>query len=38
MRIINELTTGTITYGLDKKDAEQNTLIFDVNGTFDISF
>lgn len=38
MRIINEPTAAAIAYGLDKKGAEQNILIFDLGGgTFDVS-
>jgi len=37
-RIINEPTAAAISYGLDKKDGEQNVLIFDLGGgTFDCS-
>ena len=38
LRIINEPTAAAIAYGLDKKDKEQNILIFDRGGgTFDVS-
>jgi len=38
MRIINEPTAAAIAYGLDKKGAEKNVLIFDLGGgTFDVS-
>ena len=38
LRIINEPTAAAIAYGLDKKDKEQNVLIFDLGGgTFDVS-
>lgn len=38
LRIINEPTAAAISYGLDKKDKEQNVLIFDLGGgTFDVS-
>ena len=38
MRIINEPTAAAIAYGLDKKNGEQNILIFDLGGgTFDVS-
>jgi len=38
MRIINEPTAAAIAYGLDKKESEQNVLIFDLGGgTFDVS-
>lgn len=38
MRIINEPTAAAIAYGLDKKGAEKNILIFDLGGgTFDVS-
>ena len=38
LRIINEPTSAAIAYGLDKKDKEQNILIFDLGGgTFDVS-
>jgi len=38
LRIINEPTAAAIAYGLDKKDSEQNVLIFDLGGgTFDVS-
>ena len=38
LRIINEPTAAAIAYGLDKKDKEQNILIFDLGGgTFDVS-
>jgi L1 cell adhesion molecule like protein len=38
LRIINEPTAAAIAYGLDKKGAEQNILIFDLGGgTFDVS-
>jgi len=37
-RIINEPTAAAIAYGLDKKNAEQNILVFDLGGgTFDVS-
>ena len=37
-RIINEPTAAAIAYGLDKKGAERNVLIFDLGGgTFDVS-
>jgi len=37
-RIINEPTAAAIAYGLDKKGAEKNVLIFDLGGgTFDVS-
>ena len=37
-RIINEPTAAAIAYGLDKKGAEQNILVFDLGGgTFDVS-
>jgi heat shock protein 5 len=39
MRIINEPTAAAIAYGLDKKGAEKNVLVFDLGGgTFDVSF
>ena len=38
LRIINEPTAAAIAYGLDKKGAEQNVLVFDLGGgTFDVS-
>jgi len=38
LRIINEPTAAAIAYGLDKKGAERNILIFDLGGgTFDVS-
>ena len=38
LRIINEPTAAAIAYGLDKKGAEKNILIFDLGGgTFDVS-
>merc|ERR1711966_16898 len=38
LRIINEPTAAAIAYGLEKKGAEQNVLIFDLGGgTFDVS-
>ena len=38
LRIINEPTAAAIAYGLDKKEQEQNVLIFDLGGgTFDVS-
>uniref|UniRef100_A0A1I8ISC1 Ski_Sno domain-containing protein n=1 Tax=Macrostomum lignano TaxID=282301 RepID=A0A1I8ISC1_9PLAT len=38
MRIINEPTAAAIAYGLDKKGAEKNILVFDLGGgTFDVS-
>ena len=38
LRIINEPTAAAIAYGLDKKGAEQNILIYDLGGgTFDVS-
>eukprot|EP00566_Odontella_aurita_P008458 CAMPEP_0113538534 /NCGR_PEP_ID=MMETSP0015_2-20120614/7417_1 /TAXON_ID=2838 /ORGANISM="Odontella" /LENGTH=655 /DNA_ID=CAMNT_0000438115 /DNA_START=18 /DNA_END=1985 /DNA_ORIENTATION=- /assembly_acc=CAM_ASM_000160 len=38
LRIINEPTSAAIAYGLDKKGAEKNVLIFDLGGgTFDVS-
>lgn len=38
MRIINEPTAAAIAYGLDKKQAEKNVLVFDLGGgTFDVS-
>uniref|UniRef100_A0A7E4ZU64 Heat shock protein 70 n=1 Tax=Panagrellus redivivus TaxID=6233 RepID=A0A7E4ZU64_PANRE len=38
LRIINEPTAAALAYGLDKKGAEQNVLIFDLGGgTFDVS-
>ncbi|KAK9691922.1 hypothetical protein RND81_09G229000 [Saponaria officinalis] len=37
-RIINEPTAAAIAYGLDKKDKEQNILVYDLGGgTFDVS-
>jgi heat shock protein 5 len=38
MRIINEPTAAAIAYGLDKKAAEKNILVYDLGGgTFDVS-
>ena len=38
LRIINEPTAASLAYGFDKKDANQNVLIFDCGGgTFDLS-
>ena len=38
LRIINEPTAAAIAYGLDKKNVDQNVLIFDLGGgTFDVS-
>jgi heat shock 70kDa protein 1/2/6/8 len=38
IRIINEPTAAAISYGLDKKNKDQNVLIFDLGGgTFDVS-
>eukprot|EP00183_Erythrolobus_madagascarensis_P005525 CAMPEP_0185845368 /NCGR_PEP_ID=MMETSP1354-20130828/1363_1 /TAXON_ID=708628 /ORGANISM="Erythrolobus madagascarensis, Strain CCMP3276" /LENGTH=665 /DNA_ID=CAMNT_0028545323 /DNA_START=62 /DNA_END=2059 /DNA_ORIENTATION=- len=38
MRVINEPTAAAIAYGLDKKGAEKNILVFDLGGgTFDVS-
>jgi len=38
LRIINEPTAAAIAYGLDKKNKEQNILVFDLGGgTFDVS-
>ena len=38
LRVINEPTAAAIAYGLDKKGAESNVLIFDLGGgTFDVS-
>ena len=38
LRIINEPTAAALAYGLDKKDAEQTILVFDLGGgTFDVS-
>jgi len=38
LRIINEPTAAAIAYGLDKRDKEQQVLIFDLGGgTFDVS-
>jgi len=38
VRIINEPTAAAIAYGLDKKNIEQNILVFDLGGgTFDVS-
>ena len=38
LRIINEPTAAAIAYGLEKKEKEQNILIFDLGGgTFDVS-
>jgi len=37
-RVINEPTAAAIAYGLDKKDAEENILVFDLGGgTFDVT-
>ncbi|MDN6161265.1 MAG: molecular chaperone DnaK [Atopostipes sp.] len=37
-RIINEPTAASLAYGLDKKDDEENILVFDLGGgTFDVS-
>ncbi len=37
-RIINEPTAAAIAYGLDKKGAEKNVLVFDLGGgTFDVT-
>ncbi len=37
-RIINEPTAAALAYGIDKKDVEQNVLVFDLGGgTFDVS-
>ena len=37
-RIINEPTAAALAYGLDKKGAEKNILVFDLGGgTFDVS-
>jgi heat shock protein 5 len=38
LRIINEPTAAAIAYGMDKKEAEKNILVFDLGGgTFDVS-
>ncbi|MGB3691635.1 MAG: molecular chaperone DnaK [Spirulinaceae cyanobacterium] len=38
MRIINEPTSASLAYGLDKQDEEQHILVFDLGGgTFDVS-
>lgn len=38
VRIINEPTAAAIAYGLDKKSAEKNIMVFDLGGgTFDVS-
>merc|ERR1712141_350755 len=38
MRIINEPTAAAIAYGMDKKEGENNVLVFDLGGgTFDVS-
>ncbi len=38
LRIINEPTAASLAYGMDKKDAEQTILVFDLGGgTFDVS-
>lgn len=38
LRIINEPTAAALAYGIDKKEAEQNILVFDLGGgTFDVS-
>merc|ERR1711990_1008775 len=38
LRIINEPTAAAIAYGMDKKKAEQNILVYDLGGgTFDVS-
>lgn len=38
VRIINEPTAAAIAYGLDKKGAEKNIMVFDLGGgTFDVS-
>ena len=38
LRIINEPTSASLAYGLDKQDQEQNILVFDLGGgTFDVS-
>ena len=38
LRIINEPTAAALAYGLDKEDAEQTILVFDLGGgTFDVS-
>ena len=38
IRIINEPTAAAIAYGLEKKEAEKNILVFDLGGgTFDVS-
>ena len=37
-RVINEPTAAAIAYGLDKKDREENILVFDLGGgTFDVT-
>lgn len=37
-RILNEPTAAALAYGLDKKGAEKNILVFDLGGgTFDVS-
>ena len=38
LRIINEPTAAAIAYGIDKRDGEQNIIVFDLGGgTFDVS-
>ena len=38
LRIINEPTAAAIAYGMDKKEGEQNIIVFDLGGgTFDVS-
>ena len=38
LRIINEPTAAALAYGLDKEDADQTILVFDLGGgTFDVS-
>jgi heat shock protein 5 len=38
VRILNEPTAAAIAYGLDKKSAEKNIMVFDLGGgTFDVS-
>lgn len=38
VRVLNEPTAAAIAYGLDKKGAEKNILVFDLGGgTFDVS-